>query len=102
MKVRDATHNLRELSDIHEQATGRELQKPTYYSETVRLWVGLCKLDHISIVHPPREDAEERRICRHGKPQQRQDVWMGYISPTNYLSAEPLDEPHNVERRVCM
>ena len=67
-------------------------RKRTHHSQTVCLWIGSCILHHVSVGHPLGENEEREQVRGHRDSQQREDVRMGQIFPTNDLSTQPLSE----------
>ena len=54
--------------------------------QTVCLWIVSRILHHITVGHPLSENVEALWVCKNGNPQERQDVWMGQVFPTDDLS----------------
>ena len=64
----------------------------SYQAQAVCLWVGLGILRDIPVGHPLGQNAETALDCIHRHSQQRQDVFMGQVLPSDGLSTQRLGE----------
>jgi len=87
VKMGHTRHDLGELKDVGRYKKKLWERASTHQSQTVCLWVGFCILHHIPAGHPLGKNAETVWVCGYRNPQQRQDVRMGQIFPTDDLSA---------------